>query len=57
MSAGGSGSEELGKHLPLESCDSWIFVKENPDRKKKEKQFPLKVDKVRVINEENKRCK
>ena len=57
MSAGGSGSEELGKHLPLESCDSWIFVKENPDRKKKEKQFSLKDDKVRVINEENKRCK
>ena len=57
MSAAGSGSEELRKNLPLESCDSWIFVKENPDRKKKEKQFSLKVDKVRVINEENKRCK
>ena len=34
--AGGSGSEELRKcpPLPLQSCDSWMFVKENPDRKK-----------------------
>ena len=45
---GGSGSEELGNALPLQlqSCDSWIVVKENPDRKKNtshyervEKQF------------------
>ena len=31
-----SGSEELKKcpPLPLQSCDSWMFVKENPDGKK-----------------------
>ena len=42
MSSGGSGSEEIGKHLPLQSCDSWIFVKENPDRKKKGKAVLFK---------------
>lgn len=33
---GGSGKEELKKYpsLPLRSCDSWLLVKENPDRKK-----------------------
>ena len=24
--------------LPLQSCDSWMFVKEKPDRKKKKKK-------------------
>ena len=35
--AGGSGCEELKKvlPLPLQSCDSWMVVKENQDRKKK----------------------
>ena len=35
--SGGSGSEELKKcpPLPLQSCDSWMFEQENPDRKKK----------------------
>ena len=39
--AGGSGSEELENALPLplQSCDWWMFVKENPDRKKKDKTF------------------
>ena len=34
--AGGSGSEELKKchPPPLQSCDSWIFMKKNADRKK-----------------------
>ena len=34
---GWSDSEEIKKcpPLPLQSCDSWMFVKENPDRKKK----------------------
>ena len=34
--AGGSGNEELKKcpPFPLQSCDSWMFVKEDPERKK-----------------------
>ena len=31
---GGSGSEELKKCLPLHSCYSWMFVKENPHKLK-----------------------
>ena len=43
--AGGSGSEELKNALPLplQSCDSWMFVKENPDRKKKKTSLTLRI--------------
>ena len=36
---GGSGREELNRYPPpsLVSCESWMCVKENPDRKKKVK--------------------
>ena len=27
--------------LPLQSCDSWMFVKQNPDRKKKLSKIEL----------------
>ena len=34
--AGGSGrgTKEMPPPLPLKSCDSWMVVKEKPDRKK-----------------------
>ena len=28
-------TQRIALPLPLQSCDSWMFVKENPDRKKK----------------------
>ena len=44
----GNGRDGL---LPLLSCETWMLVKEYPDRKKKEKSIFQKYQEAEIISE------